>query len=302
MLLAFLLLVAGLLVRQARTLDWAQVLSALRDYRGGTLVTAFALALASYALYACFDLAGRRYARHALPAPQVMAIAAIAYAFSVNLGALVGGAGFRYRLYARAGIGAGTITRIVAFAVATNWAGYLLLAGALFTSGRVQLPPQWPASGGMLRWIGAVMLLVVAAYLLACRFSHGRVLQLRGRHFRLPSLSLAGLQLLLAGSNWLLMALLLWVLMPAAVPYPAVLAALLVASVASAIAHIPAGLGVMEAVFLPLLGYLVPDARILAALLAYRACYYLGPLLAAVAGYAVMEVRRRGQVVPGAKA
>jgi glycosyltransferase 2 family protein len=65
--------------------------------------------------------------------------------------------------------------------------------------------------------------------------------------------------------------------------------------VASAIAHIPAGIGVLEAVFIALLGHEVPQPQMLAALLAYRACYYLGPLLVAIAGYTVLETRRRGR-------
>lgn len=291
----FLLGVAALLVHYGRSVDWPQVGASLARYRAGTLAMAAALTAASYLLYSGFDLAARRYARHELGAPRVMAISTVCYAFSLNLGALVGGAGLRYRLYSRQGLGLGTIGRIVAFTIATNWMGYLLLAGALFVSGRVDTPPQWQVSGARLSWLGAAMLLAVAAYLVACHAWGGRVLHWRGRHFRLPPLPLAWLQLLLAASNWALMAALLFVLMPEGVSYPAVLGALLVAAVASAIAHIPAGIGVMEAVFLPLLGHHAPQPQLLAALLAYRAFYYLGPLLLAIAGYVVLEARRKRQ-------
>jgi uncharacterized membrane protein YbhN (UPF0104 family) len=94
------------------------------------------------------------------------------------------------------------------------------------------------------------------------------------------------------------MAALLFVLMPTGVTYSAVLGALLIAAVASAIAHIPAGIGVLEAVFIALLGHQVPQPQMLAALLAYRACYYLGPLMVAVAGYALFETRRRKRPHP----
>ncbi|UYB52262.1 UPF0104 family protein [Xanthomonas sp. AM6] len=290
---AFLALVAVLLVRYGRSVDWPQVGATLAGYGAGTLALAVGLALGSYALYACYDLAARRYAGHALATPRVMAIATIAYAFSLNVGALVGGAGFRYRMYSRAGLGLGTIGRIVAFAIGTNWMGYLLLAGALFASGRLRTPPQWPVSGAQLPWLGTAMLLLVVAYLLACRLSRGREWQVRGHALRLPPVTLALLQLLLGSANWALMGALLFVLMPSGVDYATVLGALLVSAVASAIAHIPAGIGVMEAVFLPMLGHQAPQAQLLAALLAYRACYYLGPLLLAVAGYAATEARRR---------
>ena len=290
----FLALVAFLLVRYARSVDWEQVGATLAGYGPGTLAIAIAITVGSYLLYSCYDLAARRYVRHSLPAPRVMAISTVCYAFSLNVGALVGGAGFRYRLYAHAGLGLGTVSRIVAFTVGTNWLGYLLLAGALFASGRVVPPPHWPVSGRTLPWLGAAMLVAVAVYLIACRVTHGRVFHLRGHHFRLPSVPLALVQLGLAATNWSLMAALLFVLMPPHVSYASVLGALLAAAVASAIAHIPAGIGVLEAVFIALLGHQVPPPQMLAALLAYRACYYLGPLLLAIAGYAALEARVRG--------
>ncbi|MDR0184862.1 lysylphosphatidylglycerol synthase domain-containing protein [Lysobacter arvi] len=295
----FLALVAFLLVRYARSVEWAEVGRTLAGYGAGTLATAAGLTVASYLLYSAYDLAARRYARHELSTPKVMGISMLAYAFSLNVGALFGGAGFRYRIYSHAGLGLGTISRIVGFAIGTNWMGYLLLAGALFVSGRVHPPPGWPVTGERLPWLGAAMLAAVVVYLVACRLTRGRVLHVRGHHFRLPSLPLALLQLALAATNWALMAALMFVLMPSGVAYPAVLGALLVSAVAAAIAHVPAGFGVLEAVFIALLGHQVPQPQLLAALLAYRACYYLGPLMLAVAGYAAFEARRRKRPAGG---
>ena len=126
-----------------------------------------------------------------------------------------------------------------------------------------------------------------------CRLTHGRLFHVRGPPFRLPSFPLGALQLTLAATNWATMGLLLFVLMPPGLPYTDVLGALLLAAIASAVAHIPAGIGVLEAVFLALLGYRMPAPQLLAALLAYRACYYLGPLLVAIAGYAWLEANGR---------
>lgn len=286
---AFLAIAGVLLVRYARAVDWPQVAKAMASYGTSTLLLAMALVTTSYLLYCGYDLAARRYSHHTLPTGRVMAIAFTSYAFSLNIGALVGGVGFRYRLYTHAGLGVGTISRIVAFSVATNWLGYLLLAGLLFASRRIVPPPQWGLTGAHASWLGWAMLAAVAAYLVACHVTHGRVLHLRGRHFRLPSPPLALLQLLLAASNWAVIAALLQVLMPEGIGYAAVLGALLLSAVAAAIAHIPAGIGVLEAVFLALLGHLAAPPTLLAALLAYRACYYLVPLLVGVGTYAVLE-------------
>ncbi|WP_254459600.1 UPF0104 family protein [Xanthomonas sacchari] len=291
--LGFLALVAVLLARAARAVDWAGVGTTLAGYGADTLAAAAGLSVASYLLYACYDLAARRYTAHAAATPRTMAIAMIAYALSLNVGALIGGTGIRYRLYARAGLRLGAISRVVGFAIATNWMGYLLLTGVLLASGRLRTPAQWPLSGAALPWIGAAMLAAVLAYLIGCQRAHGRTLQVRGHVLHLPPLPLTLLQLGLGAGNWALMGALLYVLMPAGVDYVAVLGALLAAAVATAIAHVPAGIGVMEAVVLPLLGAQAPQSALLAALLAYRAFYYLGPLLLAGAGYAMLEARQR---------
>ncbi len=289
-----------LLVRAARAIDWNGVLAAIAGLDAATLAGAAALTMASYVAYACYDLAARRYAHHVLPVSRTLLIAGIAYALALNVGALIGGTGARFRLYSHAGLGLPTITRVVAFSTSTNWLGYLLLAGALFASGGVVLPERFAAAARMLPWAGWAMLATAAAYLVACHRLHGRMFHVRGHHFRFPSPPLALAQFGLAALNWSLMAAILYVLLPAAVDYPIVLGALLVSAVATAGAHIPGGIGVLEAVFVAVLAGRVPATTVLAALLVYRALYYLLPLVVALLGYVVLETRgKRPASMPG---
>jgi uncharacterized membrane protein YbhN (UPF0104 family) len=72
-----------------------------------------------------------------------------------------------------------------------------------------------------------------------------------------------------------------------------VLSVLLVAAVAGVITHVPAGLGVLEGVFVALLSHRLPEGQLLGALLAYRALYYIVPLLAAALLYLKVELRAR---------
>lgn len=301
----FLALVAWLLVRYARGVDWHAVGAALRDYRGWQLALVAGLTLLSYATYACYDLAARRYSGHALSTTRVMAIAATCYAFALSIGALVGGAGLRLRMYARSGLPGVCTARIVAFSVATNWLGYVALAGTVFLAGAVAVPPGWGIGSGLLRLLGLGMLLLAVAYPAACARWRGRILHLRGHHFRLPTPALGVLQVLLAAANWALMGTIVWLLLAGTVAWPLVLATLLLAAVASALVHVPAGLGVIEAVFVAVLGPagmdLAGEPRLLAALLAYRAVYYLLPLLFALAFYLAFEARR-GRSLRGATA
>ena len=288
----FLAAVAVLLVRAARAVDWAQVGAAIAGYDARTLALVLLLTATSYLVYGGYDLAARRYAQHTLPVRRVLPIAFTSYAFALNVGALVGGAGFRLRLYSRAGLGLGTVTRIIGFSVASNWLGYVLLAGALFASGLLQPPPTLKLGQAALQAVGVVMLAAVPAYLVTCHVAHGRVFHFGRHHFRLPSPGLAVVQFALAAGNWALMGTILWLLLPS-LPWPLVLATLLLSAVATALAHIPAGVGVMEAVFLGVLGTMAPQPEVLAALLVYRACYYLLPLLIAAALYASLEWRQR---------
>jgi uncharacterized membrane protein YbhN (UPF0104 family) len=292
----FLLLVAVVLVRYARTVDWHAVAAALAALPPATLAAVAAITVASYLVYGGYDLAARSYTGHHLSTRRVLAISLSSYAFALNLGALLGGAGLRYRMYARSGLRNGTIGRIVAFVVATNWLGYVALAGVLFAAGTIAAPPgmamsQGAMTPGLLRALGVAMLAVAVAYLAACAAWRGRTFHLRGHHFRWPSPRLGLVQVALAALDWALMGTLLWVLLGPAYPWPLVTATLLLSAVATALLHVPAGLGVAEAVFVAVLAGGTPEPRILAALLAWRAAYYLVPLVAAVAFYAGVEAR-----------
>jgi uncharacterized membrane protein YbhN (UPF0104 family) len=287
----FPLAVLALLAQAARTIDWKHVAESMAGYDAGTLSVAALLTVASYLVYCSYDLAAQRYAHHSLSTGRVMLITGIAYAFALNIGALIGGTGARFRMYSHAGLGIGTISRIVAFSAATNWLGYLLLAGALFASGRVALPPRLVSDASVLEATGLIMVTAALLYVFACHRLHGRVFHVRGHHFRLPSVPLALTQFALAMVNWSLMAAIIFILLPPSADYPTVLGALLFAAVATALTHIPAGIGVIEAVFVAAFGHRIPPTQVLAALLAYRAIYFLAPLLLAGVAYFMIEVR-----------
>lgn len=291
--LVFLAVVLVLLVRQARGIEWVEVLQGLRALPLPVLFAAAGLALASHLLYACFDLLGRHYARHNLATLTVMAITFVSYAFNLSMGSLVGGVGFRYRLYARFGLSAARTTRIVTMSMLTNWIGYLLLAGLMFSLFPPTLPEHWEIDPTTLPIAGAVMLTLPVAYLLWCAVSKRRSWTIRGHHVDLPTLRLALLQMAMSCANWLIMAGVVYVLLQQRIEFPLVLGTLLAGAVAGVLAHVPAGLGVLEAVFVALLSDYAPAPTLLAAVLAYRALYYLVPLIIAVGVYVLLEARAK---------
>ena len=286
-------LVAWLLVSQAHTIEWGRVLSSLQDYPLSASWGAVALAAASYLLYSCFDLLGRHYTGHMLRAFTVMQLTFVSYAFNLNLGSVVGGIAFRYRLYSRLGLALGTITRVMSISMLANWMGYLLLAGLVFSLQPPTLPPGWKIDAFQLRLIGFVLLALALAYLGACAFSRQRSFSLRGHDMELPSLRLAGLQLAMGAGNWLLMSGIVFTLLQQRIDFFSVASVLLLAAIAGVITHIPGNLGVLEAVFVALLSHRMAQHELLAGLVAYRVVYFLAPLLVAAVVYLVMETRAK---------
>jgi len=287
--LGFFILVPVLLYTVLKNVDWQDVRHALASYRWQTLALAGLISACSFALFSSFDLIARRYTGHQLPAHQVLPLAFVCYAFNLNLSAWVGAIALRYRLYTRLGLSVATVTRILSLGLLTNWSGYFFLAGTLFLCGLPRLPAGFEIGSSGLRLIGLLLVLIALAYLLACRYARRRTWQLRGHEITLPRLRMAALQVLMGAGNWALMALVVYSLLPDKVGYPTILAVLMISSIAGVITHIPAGLGVLETVFLTLLHAHYGKGTLLAALIGYRAVYFLLPLLLAGLVYLLLE-------------
>ena len=292
--LVFFVAVATLIVIEARKVQWIEVGAAIQGMPWTPLLVAAGLAALSHLTYSSYDLLGRSYTGHKLPARTVLGATFISYAFNLNMGFLLGGAGMRFRLYSQLRLGLDVITRIMTLSMLTNWSGYMLLFGIVLLWKPVALPFEWMTRPGLHDLIAWLLILVPLGYVAACAFSRRRVIQIRGHRLTLPSFRLAALQVALSSANWMIMAALIHTLLLQRVDYPSVLCALLVAAIAGVIAHVPAGIGVLEAVFVMLLSH-VPKETLLAVLLTYRAIYYLLPLVIAATMYFLFEARMKMQ-------
>ncbi len=286
----FFIAVIVLLVVYAKKVDWEEVWKVIRDYNRVALLSAVGLVVVSYLIYGCYDLLARSYCGHKLAKRQVMLVSFICYAFNLTLSTWVGGIGMRYRLYSRLGLPGSTITRIFSLSITTNWLGYILLAGIIFTAGVVELPDHWYVDQTTLRILGIGLLMIIAVYLWFCAFAKHRHMTIKGQKLVLPSWKFALAQMLISSVNWMVMGAIIWLLLGQSVNYFFVLGVLLVSSIAGVIVHIPAGIGVLEAVFIALLaGEHTSKGTIIAALLAYRVLYYFIPLLLALICYLLLE-------------
>jgi uncharacterized membrane protein YbhN (UPF0104 family) len=175
----------------------------------------------------------------------------------------------------------------------TNWLGYIILAGILFAGRMVDLPEGAKIGLTALQLLGFVLLAIAASYFVACRFSRRRSFHFRSHKIELPNIKIAFFQAGLAIINWMLMGLLIFTLMPDKVSYQTILGILLISSVAGVIAHIPAGLGVLETIFITMLHHQLSKGSILAALIGYRILYFLLPLAIACVIYLIFESRAK---------
>lgn len=286
---AFFILVPILLYSLIKNVDWQEVKEALASYKITALLSGAIIVLASYSVFSSYDLLARHYTQHKISALKLLPVGFVCYAFNLNLSAWVGSFALRYRLYSRLGLEIATITRIVTINVITNWLGYIILAGIIFSLRLLKLPNHWAIGETALQFIGLALLLVAALYLLACGFSKRRSWRFFKHHVNLPSFRFALLQAGVASLNWALMGLLIFYLLPEGPAYPTVLGILLICSIAGVVTHIPAGLGVLEAVFIAMLKHELSTGAILAALFTYRALYFLLPLGIACLIYLVLE-------------
>ncbi|MCY1261394.1 Inner membrane protein YbhN [compost metagenome] len=291
--LFFLILVPVLLYMLVKNLDWQEVEKSFKAYSTTTLMVGLFLAFASYMVFSIYDLIGRAYTEHHLPARQVIPVAFVCYAFNLNFTTWVGGVALRYRLYKRLGLDTATVTRIISLGIITNWVGYMALAGLVFSLRMVDLPENWKLGITGLQLIGFLLLAMAGAYLYACGYAKRRTWSWRDHEITLPTLRLALIQVWLGATNWALMASLIFWLLPKEAFYPSILGILLISCVAGVITHIPAGLGVLETVFLALLHDEFSQGSLVAALLGYRTLYFLLPLLLATIVYLVLEKRAK---------
>lgn len=291
--MCFFILVPIFLFMLVKHVNWHEVNLALQNLKLTTLLLGLAIALVSYNVYGSYDVIGRKYSGHSLPVRQILCVAEVCYAFTLNLSYWVGGFALRFRLYSRLGLDTPTITKVFTLSVITNWLGYMFLAGTIFALRLPDLPENWKIGETGLQVVGIGLLLLASSYLFACRFAKRRSWKIFSHKVTLPSFRIALLQASLAACNWSLMALLVYVLLPAKVTYLTVLGILLISSMAGAIAHIPAGLGVLEAIFVAMLQDKFSHGTILAALIGYRVIYFLIPLGIATVTYLILESRAK---------
>lgn len=270
----------------------AEVRAQVRHVPPGNFALALLATVAGYAALVCYDWTALRYVGRSLPARAVALGGFLAYSIgnTVGLSALSGGA-VRYRVYSVLGLGLADIARISTFVALAYGTGATMVGlGALWAYpdalGAV-LPLPLPMVQGL---AGAGF--VIGNLVIWGSSFRGTALRLGRWRIPAPAPGLLGIQLAVTLVEMVMGALVLYLFLRADIAFVPFLAVYLAATMAGIVSHVPGGVGVFETVVIAALPASVGTADAAAALLVYRAVYYILPFIVALAMLAMAEARR----------
>lgn len=278
--------------RLTEEISYADVLRGIETTSAASIALAILFTGLSFLVLCFYDLNALAFIGKRRPWPEVALTAFSAYAVGnvAGFGALSGGA-IRYRSYSRAGLSPDDIGRIIAFVTVSFSLGLsLLTAGSLVPMAGEIAPLLGISSTALAAASSAVLAALLILIVLASR--HG--LTIAGRTLRLPDAGTLSRQFLVTVLDIAFAASVLYALLPAEaqISWPAFFAVYAVAIGIGVVSHVPAGLGVFEAVILAALGSQVPGEALLASLVTYRAIYYVLPLVLAILVVTATELRQ----------
>lgn len=276
-----------------RGIELDKVIAALAGQSMQKLVAAGAFVAAGYLALTLYDLfALHMIGRHKVP----YSVAALASFTSSTIGHTLGvavltGGLIRLRIYSVWGLTVADIAKIAVLTGITFWLGNALLLGAA----TVYIPEAASTVDHLPLWLNRVMgcagLLGIGCYLLWLAPAP-RAVGRSGWRVVLPNFRFTLLQIGIGALDLTLVTLAMYVLLPGtpALGLPSVMVVFLTATLLGTVSHAPAGLGVIEAtMMLGLPQY--PREALLAALLTFRALYFLLPLFLAIFSLAIRELR-----------
>lgn len=288
-----------LLYNQLRKYSFTDIRMSLEQISHWHILASVVLMIINYAILVGYDWLALKGIHKTLPLPRVTLVSFVGQAVSYNFGALLGGTTVRYRFYSAWGFTPMDIVRLVLMLAVTFWVGALGLVGAIF----IIAPPDIPQELGIhlalgVRPLGFILFGIAMSYLVVCYFVHKPV-HIFGKEFSFPPFRIAVAQALVAGADLVVAGACLYVLLPpdADVSFIQFLPSYLMGMVMVVLSHVPGGVGVLEVVILHLTT--ADPQGVFAALILFRAIYYLVPLIAAAAIFAVYEIRHQSSMSAG---
>jgi uncharacterized membrane protein YbhN (UPF0104 family) len=283
-------LAAWVLAQRLRTIDFADVLSDLRAQPRSAILLSLAFSAIAYTLVGIYEglavriTTGRRMVLHPLRTAMIANPIGRAIGFAVvSAGAL------RYRMYSAVGLSTKQIaaTIIVVAMPFVLGLGWLIDVSLLLEA--EQASKTLGVSARMLMILGAIGLVKDFGWLIFV-WRRRRPVHIRGLALRLPTLPQTLVQVAFGVAQLALLSAILYQFMPPelGLSWPAFVPIYGIAFIAGALSNVPAGIGVLEAALLLMLPH-VPPAKLLGAVLAYRAIFELLPLVVALLWLLIYE-------------
>ncbi|MDM9625622.1 lysylphosphatidylglycerol synthase domain-containing protein [Rhizobium sp. S152] len=283
------LLLAGyLLYKVFNRYSLDEVMTSIRAIPVTRLLAGTAFAAASYVCLTGFDWLALRYAGRPLSYPKAALTSFTALSIGHNLGvaALSSGA-VRYRFYARWGLKAEEVAKVILFCGVTVGLGLVTLAGIalLLNPSDAANVLKLDASGLFL--LGLACLATPVAYVVLA-LTLRAPLRLWKWSFQMPGPGLAVAQIVVGTVNFICVAACLhqMIVAEADVSFVKTATAFVLANIAILVTHVPGGLGVLEAT----VSHVLPGAASVGALVAFRVIYFVLPLFIGLAMFAVSEI------------
>lgn len=291
--------VAFFLYKELHTIDFRRVVEQARNTPRSQIGVSLALMVLAYMSLTVYEALAVRYVGAVVAYRRVAFTALLAYAVGHNVGfsSLSGGA-MRYRMYSLVGLSATQIAMVILFGTLTFGLGMGLLVG---TSLLIEPSTMWgkvAVSPVLVTAIGVTLLVLTSIYYLWA-FWIKRPLQFRQLIINAPSTPIVFGQLFISAVDLTLAASVLYVLIPGGhdISFFQFLPIFLVAIGLGTMSSIPGGVGVFEAVLLLAFPALSSE-ELLSTVLVYRVIYYLIPLLIALMGFIVHELRIHLRKIP----
>ena len=283
-------LAVWVLIDRLESIDFGDVKQQLLAFPTRTVLIGMSFSAVVYTLVGIYEGIAVRIAtgRHIRLIAFRTAIIANPLGRAIGL-ALVSGGALRYRMYAAVGLTARQVASIVLLAAMPYFfsVGWLIDLSLLLNADTAAQALH--LSSGVVLILGAIGLAKDIGWL-AFVFTRKQPIIIGGEAAPIPSVRDTSIQLGIGLTQISMMTATLYIFMPPELnmSWPAFIAIYCIAFVAGQLSNVPAGLGVLEAALLLMLPQ-VPPAKLLGAVLAYRAVFEILPLMIALVLFVTFE-------------
>lgn len=273
-----------------RSVHPAEVLAQIRAISPVTLTAAILATAVSYASMIGYDWWALRYVDHKLPTRAVAMGSFLGFAFGNTVGiSVVSGGAVRYRIYSALGLNAFEVAAVSSYIALAMGTGLTLIGLGALVIHPAALGSALPLP--LIRW-GALAILTVTLGTLVALARPGASMKLWRYEIALPTRGAIFGQIVISLIDIMTAALCLWLLLPAGKPdFASFVAIFAAASMVGVLSHVPGGVGVFETMIIAALPGHVDIGHVAAALLLYRAVYYVLPFALAFLVVSLNELR-----------